>query len=124
MKLYTPHPALTPAQTFDRAAFGVGGIITSRYQPPERVGDPLPSRLAAMSMGTASGAPGLPPMHALSLAPPSQQPGGAMNGGGSGGGTRTGPPPRPSWRRTLGKTPVDSRRLGGAGGRRGRACRP
>ncbi|KAJ9528293.1 hypothetical protein QJQ45_014261, partial [Haematococcus lacustris] len=35
-----------PKKTFDRSSFGVGALTTNRYQPPERVGDPLPSRAA------------------------------------------------------------------------------
>ncbi|EFJ52298.1 hypothetical protein VOLCADRAFT_86581, partial [Volvox carteri f. nagariensis] len=33
-----------PKRVFDRGSFGVGTLTTNRYQPPEKVGDPLPSK--------------------------------------------------------------------------------
>ncbi|GAX77331.1 hypothetical protein CEUSTIGMA_g4777.t1 [Chlamydomonas eustigma] len=38
-----------PKKTFDRSNFGVGGANSNRYQPPEKVGDPLPAALEAPS---------------------------------------------------------------------------
>ena len=32
-------------QTFDRGSFGIGALTTNRYQPTEKVGDPLPSKV-------------------------------------------------------------------------------
>jgi len=32
-----------PLRRFDRASFGIGVLTTNRYQPPEHVGDPMPS---------------------------------------------------------------------------------
>lgn len=43
-------------QVFDRSTFGVGALTTNRYQPPERVGDPLPSAVAAAAAATAAAA--------------------------------------------------------------------
>ncbi|GIL94261.1 hypothetical protein Vretimale_509 [Volvox reticuliferus] len=38
-----------PKRVFDRGSFGVGALTTNRYQPPEKVGDPLPSKVTASS---------------------------------------------------------------------------
>jgi regulator of nonsense transcripts 1 len=33
-----------PVQRFDRSSFGIGVLTTNRYQPPENVGDTMPSK--------------------------------------------------------------------------------
>ncbi|GLC57612.1 ATP-dependent helicase NAM7 [Pleodorina starrii] len=33
-----------PKRVFDRGSFGIGSLTTNRYQPPDKVGDPLPSK--------------------------------------------------------------------------------
>ncbi len=45
-------------QVFDRGSFGVGALTTNRYQPPEKVGDPLPSRQPPTGAGAGGAAAG------------------------------------------------------------------
>ncbi|KAG2435081.1 hypothetical protein HXX76_007168 [Chlamydomonas incerta] len=81
-----------PKRVFDRMSFGVGALTTNRYQPPEKVGDPLPPKATpgygpAGSGQPGSGAPfgagGMGQQLQFAAVPPT---GGAAAAGGSGAG--------------------------------------
>jgi hypothetical protein len=66
-------------QVFDRGSFGVGSLTTNRYQPPEKVGDPLPSRAPPPSQQPQAGGS----LQQLAAAPGSAAPSTSLAGAGS-----------------------------------------
>ncbi|KXZ44312.1 hypothetical protein GPECTOR_69g405 [Gonium pectorale] len=73
-----------PKRAFDRGSFGVGSLATNRYQPPEKVGDPLPVRERERERpGSLPREPTQPSLQ-FAAVPPAGGSGGANGSSGSG----------------------------------------